>query len=187
MVSQKTFKKKNQPPGATVPCSPPPPPHNLCIVCLIIDCKAAGVKFYLPTNFVDVRVPGARSYLQDAGDGLPAVGQALCDVLQRQLVVEQRDGAPLTPQRHVVVGSVVRLRRTTPEQLGRPVVEHRAVVQSVAAQIARFFDCFERQRENGFFKASGASARSWKSFADYMIIYIICVQWKSLITTSRAT
>lgn len=99
-----------------------------------------------------MRLPGARPYLKDAGDGLPAIGQALCDVLQRKFVVEQRDGAALTPQRHVVVGSVVRLWRTTPEQLSRPVVEHRTVVQSVAAQIARFFDCFERQRENGFLK-----------------------------------
>jgi len=111
-------------------------------VCLIID-KGAGVKFYLPTNFVDVRLPGARPYLQDAGYGLPTIGQALRDVLQRQLVVEQRDGAAPTPQRHVVVGRVVRLRRTTPEQLCRPVVEYRTVVQSIATQIARFFNCLD--------------------------------------------
>lgn len=95
----------------------------------------------LPTNFVDVRLPGARPYLQNAGDRFPAVGHALGDVFQRQLVVEQVYVAVSTPQHHVVVGRVVRLRRTAPEQLGGPVVERRAIVKTVAAQVTRFFHC----------------------------------------------
>lgn len=96
---------------------------------------------YLPTNLVDVRFSGARAYLKYAGHRLPTVGHALGDVLQRQLVVVQVDGAGLTPHGHVVMGRVVGLRRTAPEQFGGPVVEHRTVVQPVAAQVAGFFHC----------------------------------------------
>lgn len=96
---------------------------------------------YLPADFVDVRLPGTRPYLEHARHGLPAVRHAPRDVLQRQLVVEQANGAALPPQRHVVMCRVVRLRRAAPEQLGGPVVERRTVVQPVAAQVARFFHC----------------------------------------------
>lgn len=97
---------------------------------------------YLPTNFVDMRFSGARAYLKYTGHCLPTVGHTLCDVLQRQLVVVQVYGAGLTPHRHVVVRRVVGLRRTASEQFGGPVVEHRTVVQTVAAQVARFFHCW---------------------------------------------
>lgn len=102
----------------------------------------------MPTDFVDVRLPGARPYLQDASDGFPALRLALGDVLQRQLVVEHADGAALAPQRHVVMRRVVRLRRAAPEQLGGPVVERRAVVKSVATQVARFFHCSRVWKQN---------------------------------------
>lgn len=96
---------------------------------------------YLPTDFIHVRLPGTRSYLQDTGDGFPTVRHAPGDVLQWQLVVEQVDGAALTPQGHVVVRRVVGLRRTAPEQFRGTVVERRTIVQAIAAQIARFFHC----------------------------------------------
>lgn len=80
-----------------------------------------------------MRFPGARPYLQYAGDGFPAVGHALCDVFQWQLVVEQIYGAALTPRGHVVIRRVVRLRRTAPEKFSGSVVEHRTIVQQAVA------------------------------------------------------
>lgn len=108
-------------------------------------------RVYLPTDFVDVRLSGTRPDLEHAGHGLPAVRHAPRDVLQRQLVVEQANGAALPPQRHVVMRRVVRLRRAAPEQLGGPVVERRTVVQPVAAQVARFFHYYTRAHNDRYF------------------------------------
>lgn len=96
---------------------------------------------YSPADFVDVRFPGARSHLQYTRDRFPRFRHAPGDVLDRELVVEQGDGAALAPQRHVVTGRVVCLLRTAPEQFGGTVVEHGTVVQAVAAQLARLFHC----------------------------------------------
>lgn len=94
----------------------------------------------MPTDLVDVQVSGARPHLEYAGDGLPPVGHAPGDVLQRQLVAEQVDGAALAPRAHVVARRRVHVRSAAPEQLGGPVVERRAVVQPVATEFTRFFD-----------------------------------------------
>lgn len=61
----------------------------------------------------------ARFDLQQAGHGLPHVGQTLPDVQHRDVHEGHPDG-PVGPQLEVVHGSLIGLNVTAAKQLGRP-------------------------------------------------------------------